>query len=330
MASSPRVNPAKSALPYTRGLREVGRNVWAWLLPDGGWGLSNSGLVAGSGASLLVDTHYDLHLTREMLAAIKPITDRHPLTHAVLTHANGDHTHGSQLLDSAVRVVAAAETARDMRHEITPETMAALQSQAPDLGPNLGHYLRDHFGHFDFTGIRLRLPDETFYDEVTLDIGGRQVRVLNLGPAHTGADSVVHIPDAGVLFGGDLLFIGGTPIVWRGPIANWIAACDTMIALDTPTVVPGHGPVTDPDGIRAVRGYLTHVVEEADAAHAKGLTFQAAAASIDLAEYAAWRNAERVVANVYQRYREIEPGVAPLTQLELLALMAEWDAARAR
>ena len=65
----PRVNRAPAKVPYTRGLHEVADRVWAWTLPDGGYGWSNAGLVAGSGASLLVDTLFDLPLTREMLAA---------------------------------------------------------------------------------------------------------------------------------------------------------------------------------------------------------------------------------------------------------------------
>ncbi|AXB41393.1 fumarylacetoacetate hydrolase family protein [Amycolatopsis albispora] len=322
-----RVNPARSPrVPYTKGLHEIGPDVWAWLLPDGGYGWSNAGLVAGAGASLLVDTLFDLRLTGEMLAAMKPVTDRHPLTHAVLTHANGDHTHGSQLLGDTVRVVAAADTAHQMHTEIAPDMLAAVR--VADLGPVLTPFLRERFGPFDFDGIRLRLPDVTFDRELTLDVGGREVRVLNLGPAHTSADSVVHIPDAGVLFAGDLLFVGCTPIVWDGPIANWIAACDTMLALDVPTIVPGHGPVTDAEGVREVRGYLTHVVEQADAAHAKGLTFREAAEVVDLAEYAEWLDAERIVVNLYRRYRELEPGMTALAQPELLALMAEWEAAR--
>ena len=48
---------------------------------------------------------------------------------------------------------------------------------------------------------------------------------------------------------GDILFIGGTPIVWAGPLSNWIAACDLMLGLDADTVVPGHGPLTDAAGI---------------------------------------------------------------------------------
>jgi 2-keto-4-pentenoate hydratase/2-oxohepta-3-ene-1,7-dioic acid hydratase in catechol pathway/glyoxylase-like metal-dependent hydrolase (beta-lactamase superfamily II) len=317
-----RVNPAPAKIPYTRGLHEVADRAWAWMLPDGGYGWSNAGLVAGDGASLLVDTLFDLALTREMLAAMRPITDSAPITDALITHSNGDHTHGNQLLDRSVRIIAAKGTAEEIAHGMAPEML--VMTQTADLGPVATRYVRDRFGPFDFSGITLRNPDQTFDDELTIDVGGREVRLLNLGPAHTAADSVVHVPDAGVLFAGDLLFIGCTPIVWAGPIANWIAACDAMIALDAPTVVPGHGPVTDPDGIRAVRGYLVHIADQAEVAYRKGLSFVEAADSIDLGEYASWLDAERIVVNVYQRYRELDPGTAQLPALALLSMQADW------
>jgi glyoxylase-like metal-dependent hydrolase (beta-lactamase superfamily II) len=320
----PRVNPAPAKLPYTRGLHEVAHRVWAWTLPDGGYGWSNAGLVAGDNASLLVDTLFDLALTREMLAAMRPVTDRAPITDALITHSNGDHTHGNQLLDPAVRVIAARGTAEEIAHGMAPEMLATTQTA--DLGPIATRYLRDRFGPFDFSGIKLRNADQTFDDELTIAVGGREVRLGNLGPAHTAADSVAYVPDAGVLFAGDLLFIGCTPIVWAGPIANWVAACDAMIALDAPTVVPGHGPVTDPDGIRAVLGYLVYIAEQAEAAHRQGLSFTEAADAIDLGEYASWLDAERVVVNVYQRYRELDPATAHLDMLALLVMQAEWFA----
>jgi 2-keto-4-pentenoate hydratase/2-oxohepta-3-ene-1,7-dioic acid hydratase in catechol pathway/glyoxylase-like metal-dependent hydrolase (beta-lactamase superfamily II) len=323
---SQRVNRAPAKIPYTRGLHEVADRVWAWMLPDGGYGWSNAGLVAGDGASLLVDTLFDLALTREMLAAMRPVTGSAPITDALITHSNGDHTHGNQLLDRSVRVIAAKGTAEEIAHGMAPEML--VMTQTADLGPVATRYLRDRFGPFDFSGITLRNADQTFDDQLTIDVGGREVRLLNLGPAHTAADSVVHVPDAGVLFAGDLLFIGCTPIVWAGPIANWIAACDTMIALDAPTVVPGHGPVTDSDGIRAVRGYLVHVADQAEAAYREGLSFVEAANRIDLGEYASWLDAERVVVNVYQRYRELDPGTPQLPVLALLSMQAEWFAKR--
>lgn len=321
-----RVNRAPAKVPYTRGLHEVADRVWAWTLPDGGYGWSNAGLVAGDGASLLVDTLFDLALTREMLAAMKPITEGAPITDALITHSNGDHTHGNQLLDAPVRILAARGTADEIAHGMAPEMLAMVQTA--NLGPVATPYARDRFGHFDFSGITIRNADQTFDYELTIDVGGRRVDLLNLGPAHTAADSVVHVPDAGVLFGGDLLFIGCTPIVWAGPIANWIRACDVMIALDAPIVVPGHGPVTDPDGIRAVRGYLAHVAEHAEAAHRRGLSWAEAADTIDLGEYATWLDAERVVVNVYQRYRELDPGTPQLEVMALLVMQAEWLAKR--
>jgi 2-keto-4-pentenoate hydratase/2-oxohepta-3-ene-1,7-dioic acid hydratase in catechol pathway/glyoxylase-like metal-dependent hydrolase (beta-lactamase superfamily II) len=321
-----RVNRAPARMPYTRGLHEVADRVWAWMLPDGGYGWSNAGLVAGDGASLLVDTLFDLALTREMLTAMKPITERAPITDALITHSNGDHTHGNQLLDRSVRIIAAEGTAEEIAHGMAPEMLA--MAQTANLGPVATRYARDRFGHFDFSGIKLRNADQTFGRDLSISVGGRQINMLNLGPAHTAADSVVHVPDAGVLFGGDLLFIGCTPIVWAGPIANWITACDVMIALDAPTVVPGHGPVTDPDGIRAVRGYLAHVAEQAEAAHCKGLSWAEAADAIDLVEYASWLDAERVVVNVYQRYRELDPNTPQLEIMALLMMQAEWLAKR--
>ena len=321
-----RVNRAPALVPYTRGLHQVADRVWAWTLPDGGYGWSNAGLVAGDDASLLVDTLFDLALTREMLTAMKPVTDRAPVTDALITHSNGDHTHGNQLLDGSVRIIAAKGTAEEIAHGMPPEMLA--MTQTANLGPVATPYARERFGHFDFSGIKVRNADETFDRELTIDVGGRQVNLLNLGPAHTAADSVVQVPDAGVLFGGDLLFIGCTPIVWAGPIANWVAACDTMIAMDAPIVVPGHGPVTDPDGIRAVRGYLAHVAEQAEAAYRRGLSWAEAADTIDLGEYATWLDAERVVVNVYRRYRELAPDTPQLEIIGLLVIQAEWLAKR--
>jgi 2-keto-4-pentenoate hydratase/2-oxohepta-3-ene-1,7-dioic acid hydratase in catechol pathway/glyoxylase-like metal-dependent hydrolase (beta-lactamase superfamily II) len=319
-----RINPAPAPIPYACGLHGVGDRVWAWTLPDGGYGWSNAGLIAGDGASLLVDTLFDLPLTREMLAAMRPITDGAPITDAVITHSNGDHTHGNQLLDGSVRIIAARGTAEELAHGMAPEMLA--MTQVADLGPVGTPYARERFGPFDFGGITLRNADQTFDHDLSVAVGGRQVRLLDLGPAHTAADTVVHVPDAGVLFAGDLLFIGCTPIVWAGPIANWVAACDTMIALDAPTVVPGHGPITDPDGIRAVRGYLVHVSEQAEAAFRQGLSFAEAADTIDLGEYGSWLDAERVVVNVYQRYRELDPDIAELPVLALMTMQAEWHA----
>src|ERR1700739_1571951 len=193
-----RVNPAPAPIPYERGLHNIAERVWAWTLPDGGDGWSNAGLVAGDGASLLVDTLFDLALTREMLDAMRPITDGAPITAAVLTHSNGDHTHGNQLLGSSVRIIAATGTAAEVAHGMAPEMLT--MTQVADLGAVGPPYARERFGPFDFSGITVRNADRTFDHELVVDVGGRHVNLLDLGPAHTAADTVVPVPDAGVLF----------------------------------------------------------------------------------------------------------------------------------
>jgi glyoxylase-like metal-dependent hydrolase (beta-lactamase superfamily II) len=312
-------------IPYTKGLHQIADGMWAWLAPDGSWGWSNAGLIAGADASVLVDTLFDLNLTREMLAAMTVVTGQRPISDAVNTHANGDHCYGNSLLADSVRIHAAPDVGQAM-HETPPESLAKLLKA--DLGPVMSPYMRHCFGAFDFDGITLRDPDVLVHGESVLEVGGRTVRLLDLGPAHTDGDVVIHVPDASVLFAGDLLFIGGAPIMWAGPVENWIAACDTMIALDPAVVVPGHGPVTDVAGIRNVRDYLTHIDAQARAGHKAGKPWRQTALEIDLGRFAGLGDSERVAANVYQIYRGIDPSVPEADAGEVFAAMAEWRATR--
>ncbi len=150
---------------------------------------------------------------------------------------------------------------------VPPSVLAGLCAASGEVGD----LFRGFFGDFRFEGIELTLPTRTFSGRLTLDVGGRTVELIEVGPAHTAGDLLVHVPDANVVFTGDILFIGGTPIVWAGPIGNWIAACDLMLGMDVDVVVPGHGPVTDQTGVTAVRDYLAFVEREATERHAAGV-----------------------------------------------------------
>ena len=227
-------------MEHARGAHEVGDGLWAYLQPDGGWGWSNAGLVTDGDASLLVDTLFDLVLTQQMLDELRAVSPAAATIGTVVnTHANGDHCYGNQLVADA-DIVASTASAREM-DEVPPATLAGLMRAADGLG-EAGAFLRDIFGSFTFDGIEAVPPTTTFDGELDLRVGDRPVRLLELGPAHTGGDVVVHVPDADVLYTGDLVFHGNHPMVWAGPVAHWIEACDRMLALGATTVVPGHGP----------------------------------------------------------------------------------------
>lgn len=296
--------------PFTHGLHELGDGCHAYLQPDGGWGWSNAGLICGDGASLLVDTLFDLRLTAEMLDAMAAPTVGHPIGSLVNTHANGDHCYGNREATDrfdGLEVIASTATAEEMS-EVPPEMLAAL-NQAPG---EVGELFRSFFGAFHFEGIELRLPDRTFDDRVEIEVGGRTVELIEVGPAHTAGDTIVHVPDASTVYTGDILFIGGTPIVWAGPLSNWIAACDLMLSMGIETVVPGHGPITDASGIMAVRDYLGVVDTEATERFEAGVDAFEAARDIGRLLGADERFSElgefgRIAVNVEAVYRTLDP-----------------------
>ncbi len=303
---------------YEKGLSEVADGVFAYLQPDGGWGWSNAGLVASTDGSLLVDTLFDLRLTQDMLDAMTAVTNTKPIETLVNTHANGDHCYGNQLVTGA-EVIASVASAAEMEG-LPPAAMNAMMQG--DFGPQLNRYLNESFGSFDFTNIDPPRVDRTFEKELTVDVGGRQVNLIEVGPAHTAGDVLVHLPNENVIFTGDILFIDGTPIVWDGPVSNWVAACDRIIELGCDVIVPGHGPLTDATGVRGVRDYLNFVVDETTARWTAGMPAAEAAKDIDLGSFKDWIDWERIAINVDTVYGELDDAHASANVIDIFGQMA--------
>jgi glyoxylase-like metal-dependent hydrolase (beta-lactamase superfamily II) len=307
---------------YEKGLHALGNGTHAWLAPDGSWGWSNAGLVTDAGESLLVDTLFDLALTQEMLDAMR---DAEPAARrigtVVNTHANGDHCHGNQLVEGA-EIIASTASAEEMS-ELPPAAMAQMMKVFRDDPSPLGRFARHCFGAFEFEGIRLTPPTRTFVGELSVRVGDKEVRLIEVGPAHTRGDVLVHVPSDRTVFTGDILFIDGTPIMWAGPVQRWIDACRRIEAMDVETVVPGHGPITDRNGAASVRGYLEYVRDEARKRYDAGLGAFEAARDIELSDYSSWGDAERIAVNVDRLYAEFSGAPASSDVATLFGRMAE-------
>ena len=167
-------------------------------------------------------------------------------------------------------------------------------------------FVASAFGPFEVADVTVRLPSQMFTGRLDLAVGDRIVSLVELGPAHTGGDTIVHVPDADLVFTGDLLFNQGTPIVWAD-YDNWIIACDRILELDAAVLVPGHGPVTDASGLRDLRRYLVYVRSEARNRFDAGMDEVQAADDIDLSAFSDWGETERIVANVMAAYRAFDP-----------------------
>lgn len=302
------------------GLHPLAKGAYAWLAPRHSWGWSNAGLIVDGDQSLLVDTLFDLELTDRMLQcmrAAEPAAAR--IDTLVNTHANGDHCHGNELVDGAV-IIASRASAEEM-NELPPETMAALVEAARDMGP-AGDYFLHCFGDFRFDNIRFTPPTRTFDARLELQVGDKPVILTEVGPAHTRGDILVHSVQDRVVFTGDILFIEGTPIMWQGPVANWIRACELIEDMDVDLIVPGHGPITDKHGVLQVKHYLQYVRDEARARYDAGMDAFAAAKDIELREYSAWSDPERIAVNVDSLYREFADETAATDIVELFTRMA--------
>jgi glyoxylase-like metal-dependent hydrolase (beta-lactamase superfamily II) len=252
----------------------------------------------------------------ESMRAATPQAER--IGTLVNTHANGDHCYGNSLLGDA-EIIATARCAEEML-DLPPATMAALLASADALGAT-GQFVQRIFSPFSFEDVPLTVPTRTFEDRLDLQVGGRTVSLLQVGPAHTAGDAVVHLPDAGIVFTGDILFHGGHPIVWAGPVANWIAACDRVLALQPAVVVPGHGPLASPAALVDLKEYFELLTRESKTRFEAGMSPLDAARDIDLGPYAEWGEGERVVANVHALYRDFGDR-SPADALTLLGEMA--------
>jgi glyoxylase-like metal-dependent hydrolase (beta-lactamase superfamily II) len=284
-------------------LHDLGDGAFAYLQPDGGLGLSNAGLLVEGDRSILVDTLMDLPLTREMLAAMSratPAADK--IDVLVNTHANLDHTFGNQLVAGA-EIVASAECAREMLED-NPPLLRRFQTWKEDE-PG-GKLFRETMGQFDFRDIVITPPTRTFEGRrLTLPLGGRNVEVVHVGPAHTKGDVIVHSPADKVVFTGDIVFIGTHPVIWAGPWSKWIEACELILSLDVDVVVPGHGPIVDKAGVRQMLDWIVYLRDEARRRYDAGLSLEETIREIDVYHpISEWLDADRIVSNVNLLFQE--------------------------
>jgi glyoxylase-like metal-dependent hydrolase (beta-lactamase superfamily II) len=262
---------------------------------DGVFCLSGRGgkvgvVVTGAGV-VVVDDQYD-DTAPALLEAIRSLSDR-PIRWLINTHFHGDHTGGNRVFAPIADIVAQHRVRARLLEDpevvrrTFPPRIAALQQEIEGLDDPADPWraaLEKDLGLLRFllegAGVEHgepAVPVLTYGDTVTVWPGGREVRVFHVGPAHTDGDSIVHVPDRGVLHVGDLMFHGSVPFLdvrGGGSALGLIAGLDRAIASVPPgtSVIPGHGSVTDVAALRRYREFLAAVRDEVQQAVAAGRT----------------------------------------------------------
>jgi cyclase len=270
-------------------LQEIGRGVFAYVQPDGGWWVNNTGFLVSVDGVVSIDTCATVRRTAAYQQAIRSVTPV-PVRTVVNTHHHGDHTFGNFMFGDAT-IVAHDKTRR-----------ALLDWGTPRSAP--------YWTDVEWDDVRLAPPFLTFPDRMTLWHDDHRSEVAHVGqPAHTTNDSIVWLPDRRILFAGDLLFNGGTPFLLeaRSPVPIAVLR-DVISPLGAKVIVPGHGEVAGPGLIGAVLSYLEFVQRVAREAHAAGLSPLEAARETDLGPYAELLDSERIVGNLHRAYAELTGG----------------------
>jgi cyclase len=244
--------PAQTpAPPYT--LKPLGHNIFAAIANPGPTSSgSNAGFVIGDDGVLVVDTFQKVDAARALLADIRKITPL-PIRFVVNTHYHIDHVTGNQVFADAGATIIAHRNVPGWIHtenlkfygaNPTPEQRASVEA--------------------------LKSPDVTYDNELNLYLGTRQI-YLHFFPGHTGGDTMVLIPDANVVFCGDIFWRHTLPNLIDASTEPWIATLDlTLQHHPAGTFVSGHGDVGTADDVAAFRGYLADLRRDVQAGRAAG------------------------------------------------------------
>lgn len=271
-------------------LVKVADGLYAAIAKPGGVASGNAGFIIGDGGVLVVDTFFTPIAVEELIGEIGKLTQL-PIKYAVNTHYHLDHTGGNQVLAARnVPIIAhdnvvTWQTTKNRRFLPPPEELqkrrddAAKQlKETPEEQKDKRTQLQRQLQRFDaMLQIKLTNPSVTFSTGTThLYLGTREVLLFSL-PGHTGGDVLVFVPDANVMFTGDMGWAKTLPNLVDATVNDWIPSLDRMLSNHANTkFVPGHGDVATAAEIQDFRDYLDDLRSRVKKAIADGLTIEQA------------------------------------------------------
>ena len=237
-------------------IKKVGDGVYAAISPDRSRAGSNAGFIIGSNGVAVVDTFVGVEPAKELLAEIRKVTTL-PVRYVINTHYHLDHTGGNAVFAEAGATILAH---RNLRGWLRSENLKFFgASPKPE----------------DKARVEaLVLPDMVYSDTLDIYLGSRLIQVRYM-LGHTGGDSVVFVPDANVVFGGDLIWQHHLPNLIDASTQPWIQTLDKLLADHaSATFVSGHGDLATAADVRDFRDYLNILRVDVAKAQAGGKSGQ--------------------------------------------------------
>ena len=256
--------------------------------------ISNAAFIVTAQGVVVIDALGSPALAQQLVEAIRKVTPQ-PITHVIVTHYHADHVYGLQVFRALGARILAHRAARSYLNSDTARLR--LQASRQELAPWIN------------ANTELVDADEWLDTERELDLGGVRLQIKHVGPSHTPEDLVVYLPQQRLLFAGDLVFRARIPFVGQADSRRWIAALDSLLAMDTALIVPGHGPVSASarEDLQLTRDYLSYLRNAMGRAATNMDPFEEAYAATDWSRFEAlplFRLANRM--NAYNTYLLLE------------------------
>jgi glyoxylase-like metal-dependent hydrolase (beta-lactamase superfamily II) len=279
--------PTVSAAPAGRHfvLEPLADGVWAAVHRAGGWAVGNAGIVDLGGATLVFDAGMTPEAGEELAAAARALTGRAP-TQLLLSHYHNDHLRGFQAFPDAPLI--ASEATRTLvdtrgREELTSDLehgaarLEETRALTDDGDPVRRATARTFVPYWEALvatapRVALRLPEVTFEGRMRFHGARRRADFLSLGAGHTPDDAVLLLPDDGVVFCGDLLFVASHPYLADGDPEGWLRALGTLKGMGAVRYVPGHGPVGTAADLEVLSAHIRGLLARAETLHRQGVS----------------------------------------------------------
>jgi len=253
---------------------------------------SNLGFIVTPEGVVAINTGASARVARALHAVIKGKTDK-PVKWAINVNSQPHYWLGNDYFQSIGAKVISHKAADHVMRESGPGQLERTKELLKERA----------------TGTKLAYPDVLYADKHVVKLGGSEIEVLHLGPAHTPGDSVVWLPRERVLFTGDVVYTERMLAVI--PISNtgaWIKAFDRAAALNPKVIVPGHGHPTDVGrATKETRGYLVDMRAQVKKKQDDFMGLQDVVDTVDQSKYQYLLNFDLLARrNVNQIYLEME------------------------
>ncbi|HEX5279833.1 MAG TPA: MBL fold metallo-hydrolase [Micropepsaceae bacterium] len=257
---------------------------------------SNSVFLVTNDGVLVIDTRQHPRAGQELIDEIRKVTDK-PIRFVINSHFHGDHTFGNAAFQRAGAVFIAQQETPKIMQRVQAKEMARRQA-----------YFKSH--NYDPNEVKLILSQITFDKSMTLWLGGREVRLMYLGPGQQDGDTFVYFPHAHALFTPGSFATRSIPnFAFTTSVDSWINLLDGVAGMkDVNVILPAHGDLATQADVKEFSAMLRDIYTTVKADAGKGVSLPDAQRRLTFPQYRNWRNYGRIKDEIASLYELIKTG----------------------